>query len=113
MPIFEFDETRDTRYVNGKKLLDYWGYNPVSFFAPNTSYSSEKEFNREGSELKYLIRELHDNDIEVILDVVFNHTAEGNENGPLVYLLKDLTIIYIICLRRTENIIISAAAAIH
>lgn len=84
MPIFEFDETRDTRYVNGKKLLDYWGYNPVSFFAPNTSYSSEKEFNREGSELKYLIRELHDNDIEVILDVVFNHTAEGNENGPFI-----------------------------
>ena len=82
MPIFEFDEMRDARQVNGRLLLDYWGYNPVSFFAPNTSYSSSAEYNREGLELKNLIRELHDNDIDVILDVVFNHTAEGNETGP-------------------------------
>lgn len=82
MPIFEFDEMRDARYVDGKLLLDYWGYNPVSFFAPNTSYSSSTEYNQEGLELKKLIRELHDNDIDVILDVVFNHTAEGNEAGP-------------------------------
>ena len=81
MPIFEFDETMGKREVNGRMLLDYWGYNPVSFFAPNTSYSAQKEFNREGDELKTLIRELNANGIEVILDVVFNHTAEGNEKG--------------------------------
>lgn len=83
MPIFEFDEMRDPRTVNGKKLLDYWGYNPVSFFAPNTSYTSQLEYNREGSELKTLIKTLHENGMEVILDVVFNHTAEGDENGSI------------------------------
>ncbi len=84
MPIFEFDETRDKREVNGNTLLDYWGYNPISFFAPNTSYSSELEYNREGNELKRLIKELNENGIEVFLDVVFNHTAEGNELGPYI-----------------------------
>ncbi len=82
MPIFEFDETRNAREVDGKKLLEYWGYNTVGFFAPNTSYTAAEEYNKEGTELKELIRELHHNDIEVILDVVFNHTAEGNEHGP-------------------------------
>lgn len=82
MPIFEFDECMDVREVNGKRLLEYWGYNTVSFFAPNTSYAASVEFNREGTELRELIKALHDNDIEVILDVVFNHTAEGNEKGP-------------------------------
>lgn len=82
MPIFEFDETRNMRMVNGRKLLDYWGYNPVCFFAPNTSYASEAEYNREGHELKTLIKALHKEGIKVILDVVFNHTAEGNAQGP-------------------------------
>lgn len=82
MPIFEFDETRSMRFVNGRKLLDYWGYNPVCFFAPNTSYASGIEYNREGHELKTLIKELHKEGIKVILDVVFNHTAEGNAQGP-------------------------------
>ena len=81
MPIFEFDETMNAREVNGNRLLEYWGYNTVSFFAPNTSYTSVNEYNREGTELKTLIKALHDNGIEVILDVVFNHTAEGNELG--------------------------------
>lgn len=82
MPIFEFDEMRDYREVDGRPLINYWGYNTVSFFAPNTSYASDVEHNREGTELKEMVRALHDNGIEVILDVVFNHTAEGNENGP-------------------------------
>jgi glycogen operon protein len=82
MPIFEFDEMRDSRIVNGKRLLNYWGYNSVSFFAPNTSYAGEPEYNHEGSELKRLIKALHDNGMECFLDVVFNHTAEGNEKGP-------------------------------
>ena len=82
LPIFEFDETMNARDVNGERLLDYWGYNTVGFFAPNTSYISDDAINKEGNELKLLIKALHDNGIEVILDVVFNHTAEGNEKGP-------------------------------
>ena len=82
MPIFEFDETMSKREYNGKELLDFWGYNTVGFFAPNTSYAATDEHNREGTELKKLIDELHKNEIDIILDVVFNHTAEGNEQGP-------------------------------
>lgn len=82
MPIFEFDEMKDYREIDGKPVLDYWGYNTISFFAPNTSYTAKIEYNREGTELKELIRALNDNDIECYLDVVFNHTAEGNEYGP-------------------------------
>lgn len=81
MPIFEFDEMMDYREHDGKPLLNYWGYNTVSFFAPNTSYTASEEYNHEGTELKKLIKELHDNGIECFLDVVFNHTAEGNEMG--------------------------------
>lgn len=83
MPIFEFDEMEDVRVVDGNTLYNYWGYNTVGFFAPNTGYTSEREHNHEGRELKTLIRELHENGIEVILDVVFNHTAEGDERGPV------------------------------
>ncbi len=83
MPIFEFDETMNAREVGGKRLLEYWGYNTVSFFSPNTSYTAAVEPNAEGTELKQLIKVLHENGIEVILDVVFNHTAEGNEKGPV------------------------------
>ena len=82
MPIFEFDEMESARVVDGVQLYNYWGYNTVSFFAPNTSYAFNEEHNYEGDELKSLIKALKENGIEVILDVVFNHTAEGNEMGP-------------------------------
>ena len=82
MPIFEFDEMESARVVDGVQLYNYWGYNTVSFFAPNTSYAFNEEHNHEGDELKSLIKALKENGIEVILDVVFNHTAEGNEMGP-------------------------------
>lgn len=82
MPIFEFDEMESAREVDGVQLYNYWGYNTVSFFAPNTSYAFNEEHNHEGDELKSLIKALKENGIEVILDVVFNHTAEGNEMGP-------------------------------
>ena len=81
MPVFEFDECINAREVDGSRLLECWGYNTVGFFAPNSSYASEEEHNQEGKELKELIKALHNNGIEVILDVVFNHTAEGNEKG--------------------------------
>lgn len=82
MPVFEFDEMDGVREYNGEKLLNYWGYNTTCFFAPNTSYSSRIEFNHEGDELKMLVKKLNENGIQVFLDVVFNHTSEGDENGP-------------------------------
>lgn len=72
----------DRREIDGRELLNYWGYNTVCFFAPNTSYTAAAEPGREGSELKALIRELNAHGIDVILDVVLNHTAEGDERGP-------------------------------
>ncbi len=89
MPIFEFDEFENRR-VNpetGKMLLNYWGYSSVGFFAPKTGYAATGK-SRDGTmvadELKTLVKELHRSGIEVILDVVFNHTAEGNEDGPTI-----------------------------
>lgn len=82
MPVFEFDELESERFYEGNRLYNYWGYNTVCFFAPNTAYASVVEHNHEGDELKELIYELKENGIEVFLDVVFNHTAEGNEEGP-------------------------------
>ncbi|MBO6150440.1 MAG: glycogen debranching enzyme [Clostridium sp.] len=84
LPVFEFDEMADVREYNGRQLMNFWGYNTVAFFSPNTSYASVTEEHREGEELKELIRELHKNGIECILDVVFNHTAEGDANGPMI-----------------------------
>ena len=84
MPVFEFDEMQDYREVDGKPVCNYWGYSTVGFFAPNTSYAGNAEHNHEGDALKQLIKELNDNGIECILDVVFNHTAEGNEMGPCI-----------------------------
>ncbi len=82
MPVFEFDETEDVRIVDGEKLINYWGYSPVCFFAPNVAYASDTRAGKAGNEFRSLIHELNANGIEVILDVVFNHTAEGNEMGP-------------------------------
>ena len=83
MPVFEFDELYEERRHNGDLLMNYWGYNTTCFFAPNTSYASEIEYNHEGDELKKLIRTCNENGIQVFLDVVFNHTSEGNEDGTV------------------------------
>lgn len=84
MPIFEFDEFENFREINGRRLVNYWGYSTVCFFAPKAGYAASAPFGMEADELKNLIKKLHKNGIEVILDVVFNHTAEGNENGPSI-----------------------------
>lgn len=84
MPIFEFDEFENSRVVNGKRLYNYWGYSTVDFFAPKAGYAASAPFGMEADELKGLIKRLHKNGIEVVLDVVFNHTAEGNEDGPYI-----------------------------
>jgi len=86
MPIFEFDEFENTRTnpLTGEKLMNYWGYSTVGFFAPKSGYAATSGFDMQADELKNLIKQCHLNGIEVWLDVVFNHTAEGNEEGPTI-----------------------------
>lgn len=86
MPIYEFDEFENSRPnpQTGETLFNYWGYSTVGFFAPKAGYAATGKFGMQVDELKTLIKELHKNGIEVILDVVFNHTAEGNERGPTI-----------------------------
>lgn len=79
MPVYQFDEQDG----------DYWGYSPLSFFAPHHAYSSDKSIGGQIQDFKYMVRELHKAGIEVILDVVYNHTAEGGRLGP-VYSYKGI-----------------------
>ncbi|HMK59940.1 MAG TPA: glycogen debranching protein GlgX [Dissulfurispiraceae bacterium] len=81
LPIHEF--YIDDFLIN-RGLTNYWGYNTIGFFAPESSYSSQKSPGCQVNEFKMLVRELHKAGIEVILDVVFNHTGEGNEMGPMM-----------------------------
>jgi isoamylase len=67
-------------YLIDKGLSNYWGYNTIGFFAPDTKYSAVPDF--VFSEFKEMVARLHDAGLEIILDVVYNHTAEGNERGP-------------------------------
>ncbi|HOA53477.1 MAG TPA: alpha-amylase family glycosyl hydrolase, partial [Thermogutta sp.] len=69
-------------YGQKPKRPNYWGYDPLAFFAPHRGYAVSKEPGAQVREFKEMVRELHKAGIEVILDVVFNHTAEGNEYGP-------------------------------
>ncbi|URD52581.1 glycogen debranching protein GlgX [Chroococcidiopsis sp. CCNUC1] len=84
MPIFDFDEKNIFREVDGKPLRDYWGYNPHSYFAPEGSYCTSPEIGSQIREFRDLVKALHKAGIEVILDVVFNHTDEGNHDGPTI-----------------------------
>ncbi|OLB81976.1 MAG: glycogen debranching enzyme [Actinobacteria bacterium 13_2_20CM_2_71_6] len=86
MPIFEFDECDNTRVdpITGDQLLNYWGYSTVCFFAPKASYAATGRYGMQVDEFKNLVKQLHRAGIEVLLDVVFNHTAEGNELGPTI-----------------------------
>ena len=84
LPVQEFDELENTR-VNprtGERLQNYWGYNTLTFFAPKSRYSSAGALGQQVTEFKEMVRALHAAGIEVILDMVFNHTAEGDETGP-------------------------------
>src|SRR5260370_19160223 len=82
LPIFQFDAQDCPR-----GLVNYWGYAPVSFFAPHRAYSSRQDAVGPVDEFRDMVKALHRAGIEVILDVVFNHTAEGNHNGPTVCFL--------------------------
>jgi isoamylase len=84
MPVHEFNECQ-VPVINpktGKPLRNYWGYDPVAFFAPKASYSASGGVGQQKLEFKEMVQAFHGAGIEVILDVVFNHTAEGNEHGP-------------------------------
>jgi len=86
MPVFEFDEFENSRKspLTGDMLYNYWGYSTVGFFAPKAGYAATGAVGMQVDEMKNLIKTLHANGIEVMLDVVFNHTAEGNECGPTI-----------------------------
>ncbi len=101
LPVFEFDEC-DCPFENpitGEKLVNYWGYNPIAFAAPKSAYAASGANHGQDSEFRDLVKALHEAGIEVILDVVFNHTGEGNDEGrtynfrgldnELYYLLDD------------------------
>ncbi len=103
MPVTEFEECDNSRrnLLTDQRLKNYWGYQPVSFFAPKTSYSGNRENGGPVREFKAMVKALHEAGLEVILDMVFNHTAEGDERGatfcfrgldnPTFYLLEPKT----------------------
>ncbi len=85
LPIFDFDH-EEVRHLGleGKGLTNYWGYDPISFFAPQSYYCVSPEVEDHFTEFRDMIKALHKAGIEVILDVVFNHTTEGNHRGPII-----------------------------
>ena len=101
MPVFEFDEcvNKHTHPETGERLLNYWGYNTIGFWTPKAGFAASGRAGMQVDEFKTMVRELHRHGIEVILDVVFNHTAESDDTGPTIsfrgldnktyYLLKD------------------------
>jgi isoamylase len=101
MPVQEFNETSVTRRnpQTSQPLRNYWGYDPVVFCAPKASYSSSGGLGQQKLEFKEMVRAFHDAGIEVILDVVFNHTAEGDELGPTF------------CFRGMDNVIFYTLAS--
>jgi glycogen operon protein len=85
LPIFDFDETESLRQVGDTTLTNFWGYSTVGYFAPEASYCATKADGAHLRELRDLVKALHAAGIEVILDVVFNHTNEGNHEGPTLH----------------------------
>lgn len=86
LPIHEFDESELHRRnpLTGEPLRNYWGYSTAAFFAPKASYAADSAPGAQVAEFKLMVRELHKAGFELILDVVFNHTAEGSDSGPTI-----------------------------
>jgi isoamylase len=82
LPIFDFDETVPVRYLDGKPLWNFWGYSTLGYFAPHSAFCVRPEDGLHLKEFRDAVKALHKAGIEVILDVVFNHTDEGNQMGP-------------------------------
>lgn len=101
LPIYEFEEQDSNRVnpITKQKLLNFWGYHPINFFYPKSSYSKNPHSSGSILEFKEMVKRFHKAGIEVILDVVFNHTSEGNEDGythsfrgidnPIYYILEE------------------------
>jgi len=87
LPVQQFDEQEvmRTNPLTGEPLKNYWGYAPVAYFAPHLGYSSAREVRQVVDEFRDMVKALHRAGIEVILDVVFNHTAEYDETGPTIF----------------------------
>lgn len=83
LPIFDFDETENRKHspLSGERLFNYWGYSPLSFFVPKQSYAFDRQNPTE--EFKTMVAALHEANLEIILDVVYNHTGELDEDGPI------------------------------
>ena len=85
LPVFDFDHQEVLREgPQGRPLTNYWGYSTISFFAPHNGYCQNPHMGGHLNEFRDMVKALHQAGIEVILDVVFNHTNEGNENGPTI-----------------------------
>jgi len=86
MPVAEFNENELLQHnpVTGERLRNLWGYSPLAFFAPKAGYASDSRNGNQVREFKGMVKALHRAGIEVILDVVYNHTAEGGGDGPVV-----------------------------
>ena len=98
MPLQEFNPNESTARnpFTGEKLVNYWGYNTIAFFAPYEGYGSRRQPGCQVDEFRTMVKALHKAGIEVLLDVVFNHTAEGDETGPtLNFRGLDNTIYYL------------------
>jgi len=83
LPIFDFDETTPLRMMDDKPLWNFWGYSTIGYFAPHSAYCVKPECGMHLKEFRDAVKALHKAGIEVILDVVFNHTDEGNQEGPV------------------------------
>jgi isoamylase len=88
MPVQEFNENEllPVNPLNGEPLKNYWGYDPVSFYAPKGSYCSRGARGQQTLEFREMVKSFHRAGIEIIMDIVLNHTAEGNESGPTICL---------------------------
>jgi glycogen operon protein len=86
MPVAEFNENELLQHnpVTGERLRNLWGYSPLAFFAPKAGYASDSRNGNQVREFKEMVKALHRAGIEVILDVVYNHTAEGGGDGPVI-----------------------------
>ncbi|MGD0442752.1 MAG: glycogen debranching protein GlgX [Edaphobacter sp.] len=82
LPVFDFDETTPLRMMDGKPLWNFWGYSTMGYFAPHSAFCVRPEEGLHLKEFRDAVKALHKAGIEVILDVVFNHTDEGNQQGP-------------------------------
>jgi isoamylase len=88
MPVLEFNENESNRLnpITGERLKNYWGYDPVAFFAPKRSYRIGGPHGQQIQEFREMVKAFHSAGIEVILDIVLNHSAEGDELGPTISL---------------------------